>query len=338
MTATMTWISTILIQKTMNNNECPPIAPRPLNLEAINSMVEYQLSIWPDAHKRYQDLMFTRRRKLDIGDLPFALQLNPARIVSTAADTSREGVAARSCFLCAGNRPKEQCCAEWMQGWDLCVNPFPILPIHFTIISTTHRPQDKPPFEMAPMAEAAPDLVIFFNGAKGGASAPDHLHTQAVLKSELPVISLAEHNHPSDRKGFMSSEEFGLNLPFQFISTVITPDRQGADMMIAIQKAFGIDSDGNRDSGLTNVFYWMGAEGLLRAIVIPRRSHRPHHYFQNEPERIVVAPGAIDMTGLMITPRPEDFEKIDAPTVRDIYAEVAFADRLPQEIKLHFGL
>ena len=89
---------------------------------------------------------------------------------------------------------------------------------------------------------------------------------------------------------------------------------------------------------LINVFYWMGADRMLRALVIPRRTHRPHHYFLEEPEKVVVAPGAIDMTGLMITPRAVDFEKLDADTVRRIYNEVAFSDALPESVKKHFGL
>lgn len=312
--------------------------PAPLNQETINLLVEHQLGEWPEAATRYQGLGRSMRKPLDIGDLPFALQLNPARIVSTAADTSSEGIASRACFLCASNRPKEQICAEWMPGWDLCINPFPILPIHFTIISKEHRPQDRPPFEMAAMAEAAPDLVIFFNGANGGASAPDHLHMQGVLKSELPLLALTEKSHPSGKPGFLSSESFGLDLPFHFVSAVITPDRQGAMMLRSISSAFGIGPDGNQDPGLINVFYWMGDDGMLRAAVVPRRSHRSHHYFADEPDRIVVAPGAIDMTGLMITPRPQDYERLDTGLIKDIYSEVAFADSLPQPVRQHFDL
>ena len=126
--------------------------------------------------------------------------------------------------------------------------------------------------------------------------------------------------------------------PFHFVSAVITPDRQGAMMLRAIATAFGIDTDGNVDTGLINVFYWMGDDGMLRAVVVPRLSHRPHHYLEDEPDRIVVGPGAIDMAGLMITPRPQDYERLDARLVREIYSEVAFADRLPEPIRQHFGL
>lgn len=322
----------------MKSNAPLGAAPARLNLETVNTLVEHQLELWPDAARRYRDLGKTQRKPLDMGALPMALQLNPARIVSTAADTSAQGIAARPCFLCAANRPAEQLCAEWMPGWDLCVNPFPILPIHFTVISREHRPQDAPPFEMAAMAEAAPDLAVFFNGARGGASAPDHLHLQCVLKSELPLLALAEENHPSSRHGFMSSEDFGLDLPFHFISAVITPDMEGAHTLMRIPGAFGIDAQGNHDPGLVNVFFWMGSDGYLRAVIVPRRSHRPHHYFAEGSDKIMVAPGAIDMTGLMITPRAEDFNRLDAPTVRQIYAEVAFADAIPGDVRHYFGI
>lgn len=317
-----------------DNGDCE--TPFRLTTEDINNIVEQQLEQWPEVKQRYQQLGQAIRKRLDTGDLPTALQLNPARIVSTAADTTSEGIARRACFLCASNRPSQQFCSRWMKGWDLCLNPFPILPIHFTIISTEHRPQDEPPLEMASMAEAAPDLAIFYNGAKGGASAPDHLHTQGVLKTELPLLMLAERQHPSSRSGFMSSEDFGLTLPFHFISGVITPDPQGMWALSRIPGAFGIDPDGKKDPGLTNVFFWMGNDGLLRTVVVPRRQHRPSHYFLEDPQRIVVAPGAIDMTGLVIVPRREDYERIDADTLRQIYAEVAFADRLPDAIRQWF--
>lgn len=133
---------------------------------------------------------------------------------------------------------------------------------------------------MAAMAESARDLVFFFNGARAGASAPDHMHVQAVLKSELPLIRLAEANHPASRGGFMSSEEYGLDLPFHFISAVITPDNEGMKALARIPGAFGIDAEsGQPDRGLVNAFFWIGDDGLLRVAVVPRKRHRPYcHY------------------------------------------------------------
>ncbi|MDE6682326.1 MAG: DUF4922 domain-containing protein, partial [Muribaculaceae bacterium] len=168
-----------------------------MNTEEINCMVEQQLSIWPEARKNFDALTLIGRKPLKIGDMEVIAQHNPARIRSTGAKTDSESIKKRACFLCSVNRPGEQISFQWIPGWELLINPFPILPIHFTIVDKQHQPQDGIPLEMAIMAEQAPDLAIFYNGARAGASAPDHRHCQAVLKSELPLLKIAEKNHTS---------------------------------------------------------------------------------------------------------------------------------------------
>lgn len=309
-----------------------------LNVENINSLIEAQLAVWKEALDNFRLLSLAERKPIHTGALYGGAQHNPARIRSTGAAVDKKSIESRPCFLCSSNRPAEQFSGEWIEGWELLVNPYPILPVHFTIVSKEHRPQDAPPFEMAEMAEKAPALTFFFNGARAGASAPDHLHCQAVLKSEIPLIRLCEELHPSERHGFMSSEESGPDVPFHFVSTVISPDPEGMRNLILIHKAFGIDKKGEKDPGLINVFFWMGNEGLLRAVVIPRRAHRPSFYSVNPGEGMTVSPGAIDMGGLLILPRLEDFRNIDESVARSIYAETAFADSLPAPVKSHFNL
>lgn len=313
--------------------------PTALTQEHINMIIEQQLECWPEARENFFRLRDSDRRPLTWGDLQGAAQHNPARIRSTGAAVDSKSIAARPCFLCRDNRPHEQTPIVWMDGWELLVNPYPILPVHFTIVSTTHRPQKNIPLEMAAMAEAAPDLVIFFNGAKAGASAPDHMHVQAVLKTELPLIRLAENAHPASQSGFMSSEQYKLKLPFHFISAVITPDDYGMRTLAKIPGAFGIDRQtGKPDSGLLNAFFWIGEDGLLRSVIVPRQRHRPSCYTAEEDSRLVISPGAIDMAGLLIVPRREDFERLDERTSSGIYSEVAFAYGLPDMINNYFGI
>lgn len=311
----------------------------PLTTEMINSVIEQQLDLWPEARDNFFRLRETERRPMIMGDLSGAVQHNPVRIRSTGAAVDAASVAARPCFLCAANRPSAQISYEWPDGWDFLVNPYPVLPVHFTIVSKSHTPQAKIPLDMAVMAESAPDLVFFFNGAHAGASAPDHMHVQAVLKSELPLVCLAETFHPEGRHGFMSSAESGLDLPFIFISAVISPDTDGMRTLAAIHNAFGTDADtGDADHGLLNAFFWTGASGLLRCIVVPRRRHRPACFSAEGNRRFLISPGAIDMAGITVTPRHEDFERLDTDTLRTIYSEVGFADCLPPPIMKHFGL
>lgn len=292
-----------------------------MTLTEINDFIEGQLAVWDDARERYHALGKAERRKFHLGDFEGAFQYNPARIVSTGARTDAASIAARPCFLCRDNRPKEQMAIPLTPQWEMALNPFPIFPVHFTIISTTHRPQDSPPLEMAGMAEHFPDLVFFFNGASGGASAPDHLHLQAVLKSELPILRLAEANHPASLPGIMRSDMWGLDLPFIFLSALITDDEEGGRDYLKMLALTGGDAEGRPDKGLRNVFCWKGEDGLLRMIVVPRRRHKPSCYGTGEGQ-LLVAPGAVDMAGVVILPRESDFRSITDTRLAEIYNEV----------------
>lgn len=309
-----------------------------LEIEHINDLIESQLLSWPEAKLNFDRLLEVRRKPLMLGDFPCAAQLNPARIKSTGAAVDKESVAKRACFLCSANRPDSQLSMSWPdQNWELLINPYPILPVHFTIVARKHVPQEGIPLEMAAMAEHAPRLAFFFNGAKAGASAPDHLHCQAMLKSELPIVSLVEKLHTPLHMGWMASMEYGLDLPFNFMSAIIGTGIQGMRDLSRVQAAFGIDSvTGKKDNGLLNAFFWISDDGFLRIVIVPRRAHRPSLYFRPEGERLVISPGAVDMAGLLIVPREDDFLRLNEETAAQIYRETAFAEPLPMEITDHF--
>lgn len=303
-----------------------------MTTEKINDFIELQLLDWKQAARNYMGLRSVRRRPLKLGDFDAAVQLNPARAISTNAKVDKKSIASRPCFLCRENRPHEQISLDWVAGWQLLVNPFPILPVHFTVVNPVHTPQAEIPVEMAAMAENAPDLVFFYNGAHAGASAPDHQHAQGVLKSELPLVKIVEKHHPDAIRSWMCSDSFGLDLPFSFMSAIVSQDQEGLPVLRKAVTAFGL----NQDRGLLNSFMWIDSKGLLRIVIIPRRAHRPECYFAADDRGIKVSPGAIDMAGILITTRQEDFDGLTSEIARQIYAEVAFADGLPDYILNHF--
>ncbi len=61
-------------------------------------------------------------------------------------------------------------------------------------------------------------------------------------------------------------------------------------------------------------------------MIIPRRKHRPDAYFREGEEKILVSPGAVDMGGLIVTPREEDYRALDTELIRGIFREVAYDD------------
>ena len=59
--------------------------------------------------------------------------------------------------------------------------------------------------------------------------------------------------------------------------------------------------------------------------IFPRKKHRPWQYSAVGTSHTMISPGALDMAGLIITPRLEDFEKLDKDLVEDIYSQVSMA-------------
>lgn len=296
-----------------------------LDTETINDIIEAQLATWEMAKKNFDALSGCRRKLIQVGDMGVAVQCNPARIRSTGADISKEAIATRKCFLCRDNRPTIQHTIPLDGNLELLVNPFPIFPVHFTIAARDHRPQTAPPLAMAPLAAMAPDLCIFFNGAKAGASAPDHLHLQGILSSELPLLKITERIHPVGGKTMMWSDESGVDLPFRYLSVILPPDETDMKTLLTLLTTFGKDNDGEIDPGLVNTYIWTDkATGILRGIAIPRKAHRPSCYHAEGDGQLLVSPGAIDMAGVIITPRNEDFDKITGEDIRKIYSETAF--------------
>lgn len=282
--------------------------------EDIEEFFGAQFSVWPEVKERYLQLGETKRRKVEVNGYPIFLQCNPARIISTAAKTDAKSISERPCVLCAANRPPQQIAGFAIPGWEILVNPFPIFPVHFNVVNSQHRPQDKVPLEaMVHMVEIEPLLTAFYNGAKGGASLPDHLHFQAVLKEELPLLEYTENNHPSTgESSMMESDDFLGPVHFPYKSYSLFPDEKGKEMIEEIER---IADD------YSNVFVWTGRDGDIRVIVFRRKKHRPSCYGEGE-GKYLVSPGAIDMAGVMIFPKEEDFEKITAEEIEGILDEV----------------
>lgn len=291
----------------------------------IIGLIESQLAQWPLAKQNYDALSNVERREVNINGYDFLIQYNPARIISTAASVDKASIAKRKCFLCKENRPEQQISTLILPGWEMLVNPYPILPVHLTIVATDHKPQKRVPRDIVEMAMRLPGMAIFFNGARAGASAPDHLHLQAVLKDELPLIRLVEKVHPSSAKLVLPSDAILPGFPFFFFTGIVAPDDSGLKTLLA-GISIGGSSSGKKidDPELVNTFFWISDNGLLRFIAIPRKAHRPSCYYSDDQDRMMISPGCIDMAGMLITPRRNDYLSLDAQAIQKIYKEVGF--------------
>lgn len=268
--------------------------------EEIAAAVARQLESWPSARRNHEALRALVTRRLEVDGYMWTLQHNPARAVSTAAPVDAASIAARPCFLCAANRPPEQYPIAAIDGFEVLVNPFPIFPLHLTIAATEHRRQEIGSVASAFVEAAAllPGMTVFYNGAHCGASAPDHLHFQAVPTDALQLWLSPDPAHPVQH---LRADNLTAADASRFVASAA--DRMTDDSI--------------------NAYVRLTPGGSFDVIVIPRRAHRPSVYGSAQGQYLI-SPGAIDMAGTLIVPRHSDFISLSPSVLRQILAEVAY--------------
>ena len=294
-----------------------------------------QLEKWTDARNRYLDLRNVRTRELAVGASSIQVQWNPARMVSTGAKIDKQTLAERPCFLCEQNRPKEQVKKSVNAQYDLLVNPFPILPVHFTIPSVKHEPQliRERYGEIHKLLDEYPELMVFYNGPKCGASAPDHAHFQAGTSGILPlqtgwrrlgrnlttIISLNEH------------EDISLIEEYPCPALLIRSHSLYGDEQLFRRLYEALPQREDETEPMMNIVSWRHDDEYL-SVVFPRRKHRPDCYYEEGANQLVISPGALDMAGMIITPRQEDFERLTPEKAIAILHEVSLSQEELQDV------
>lgn len=310
---------------------------------AIGRFFERQLNTWGDTEKRYKDLRNVQVKA--VGDIK--VQFNPARMVSTGAKIDKASLEKRPCFLCRANRPKEQMVhnirnSQGNPVLEHLVNPFPILPQHFTLPSLEHEPQAiiNKYGEIHRVLTHYPELLVFYNGPKCGASAPDHMHLQAGTSGIVPLQTHWKHLSRNLTPVFQLNENEGISLVNDYVCPAFVIRSQSVDgdkkLFKRFYKAFAQLSyvqDG--EEPMMNILSWREGKDYL-SVIIPRTKHRPDCYTAEGDGQFIVSPGALDMAGLIITPREEDFSRMTQEIAYGILQEVGitseFASKLADEI------
>lgn len=277
---------------------------------SISRFFNRQLEVWTDARHRFRDLKHVETRQFSD---QLKLQWNPARIVSTGAKIDKKTLGERPCFLCDKNRPKEQMSKQIDEKFHLLVNPFPILPVHFTIPARKHQPQliYKNYGEMHRFISLHSDLMVFYNGPKCGASAPDHLHFQAGTNGILPLQTNWQRlsRNLTDIISLNDEEKISVVRDFIVPAFVIISKSAESDEALFRRLYKAMPQRGDETEPMMNIISWRKGEEFI-SVVIPREKHRPEAYFAEGDAQFVVSPGALDMSGLIIIPREEDFRKL----------------------------
>jgi len=302
-------------------------------------LFDEQVRDWAMAGDNYQALNQTLTKDFILDGRLIRLQCNPKRLVSSVANISAAAIQERPCFLCSTNRPAAQKGVAF-EDFTILVNPFPVFQRHFTI-ANGHQPQTiRGHFgTFLRLAREMDDCVVFYNGPKCGASAPDHLHFQAGNKGAMPLemgfandresaksifskegVELLEL-HGLLRGGWLleGSDETVLTVVFDRLTNVMNTDVMTTGM----------------EEPMLNVLGWF-TDGVWRCLVFPRKAHRPSCYFREDEGKMLISPASVEMGGLVVAARLEDFERMTEGALRTIFAEVTMPEAEVSQISQRF--
>jgi hypothetical protein len=290
--------------------------------ERLQAFIRQQLAAWPALREAHRRLGARLTRTLRLPDRTVELQCNPGRARSTTAKVAADDVAQRPCFLCPGNLYPGQLGLPFASDWLILNNPFPIFTDHLVVSSIRHTAQlleSALPAMVGFVAELEGGFSAFYNGARCGASAPDHLHFQACPAGMLPLerqlaALLDEPLSGETAWLFCTRDNRGIGLCRAQSDAALLEQLQHMCARLNRTAPPGGEADLN--------LIIFGRPGHCAGVVLPRRAHRPACFFASGDRQCVISPGAVDVAGLAILPRQEDFERMTEEKMLAIYREV----------------
>lgn len=303
-----------------------------VNSKDVEKLFERQFVKWPMAKNNFEALKGVKVKEVKVNNATFKVQFNPARIVSSAAKVDAKSLKERKCFLCAANRPAEQEGIEIDGDYTILINPFPIFPRHLTIPCNEHVDQRiySRIGDMMDIAAQLDDYILFYNGPKCGASAPDHMHFQAGNKGFMTFdadLALAQKEEIAKSGEGELSLIKGLSRVAFLIENTSTKDAE--DLFKSLYKAFPLLE--GEDEPMLNILCWYG-DGKWTIAVFPRVKHRPSFYYAEGDANLLITPASVDMGGVFITPLEKDFNKVTSADIQNILNEVCYDDKAVQEV------
>ena len=188
---------------------------------------------------------------------------------------------------------------------------------------------------MLELAEALDDYLIFYNGPRCGASAPDHMHFQAGTKDFLPLVNDYKRLKDTHAQLLVESKNFQLfnfNGYLRTIYCIESTDVESAKD--AFEKLYNhftspptleergeIGAEGEVEPMLNIVCTF--EDGKWFTFVLPRKTFRPWQYTADGEQQLLVSPATVEMCGVFITPIEAHFEKITKEDVESILEQAS---------------
>lgn len=301
--------------------------------DCLSQLYQQQLYEFSLARKNYGDLDKVVYRDITVADFTLRIQYNPARILSTNAKLDKTSLLQRKCFLCDANRPPEQKSLPYGEYYHILVNPYPIFPRHFTIPDKRHLPQRIAGrfSDLLKIARDFPSYTAFYNGPECGASAPDHFHFQMVPRHLMPLEK--DCNNEKIRRIISSDDQFSISILSNYLRKVIILHGKGEvlpglfeKIQSAISRAIPHESE-----TMLNILTWYD-HPQWTVCLFPRSKRRPWQFSAEGTDQLLFSPGCVDMAGLIIAPRKEDYEKYSPELLTDLFGQVSVSREAWQQI------
>lgn len=303
----------------------------------LTQFAEAQKQGWPLAAANYAGLASVEEKQFDFGGFVVKVQFNSERIRSSAAKVDTASIAARKCFLCDENRPTEQKAIGCDERFQILVNPFPIFHRHFTVSSLAHTDQlfFENIAEMLQITKKMEGFTVFYNGPECGASAPDHLHFQAGENGFMPVeaefeILKTDKNNLISENG--STKIWAFENYLRHMISIETTDLEEAVQTLRFLNGKFHEFQPEKKEPMLNVLcYFSDSKWTIH--LFPRKLHRPSQFFAKGEKQILLSPASVDFGGVFITPRKDDFDKITAADIADIFEQVTIGSQVFGQLK-----
>ena len=299
--------------------------------QQMDEMFSRELALGGRASVNYAALEKVTRRAMPVDGLDAVLFFNPGRVASVMAQVDEETLRHRPCFLCPDGIGPEQLTLDWQaptgNDYWIRVNPFPIFDRHFTLSAARHERQQIEGHyaDMLALAQQAPEYLFFYNGPMCGASAPDHMHFQAIPAGNLPVERAVRRGDALRLLGKRDGVVLSRLTQYAGGTFVLSStDRDALTRTFYRLVSLGEIQTAREWEPRMNLLTWYGIGGWT-TVVFFRAESRPDCFFSDDPaEQILISPGAVEMAGVAVVSSRDSFDKLDAPRLGEIIREVSF--------------
>ena len=303
--------------------------------QTVHNLLTKQLASWETACDNYAALSGVKVKELNVNGILYKVQFNPARIVSSGAKVDSKSIRERKCFLCPANLPPEQEGIPFDGHYNILVNPFPIFPRHLTIPETEHVDQRIAIrfADMLDLARSLSDYILFYNGPKCGASAPDHAHFQAGNKGFMPIEKDWRSQVAGKIADYGKAELWYLNDAPRATLVIESADKNAAtELFDIIYRSMTVKP--GEEEPMMNVLAMYETDKWI-VFVFPRAQHRPACYTAEGEDNLLSSPASVDLGGVFITPVEKDFLKITAEDIHRILGEVCLSETDFHQLRQH---